>query len=91
MNLRPMGKRILISLIEGGNFSTEQGGIILPDIVKGNLKQGKVFAIGDCEHSVLNVGDITIFFENISIPIKINNENFLIIEEKDILAVVTDK
>ena len=91
MNLKPLGNRAIISLIEEGNFSTQQSGIIIPDTVKGNVNQGKVMAIGDCEQSVLNVGDLTIFSENTGVPVKIKNENYLIINEQDILAVVTDK
>lgn len=90
MNLKPLGNRAIISLIDEGNFSSQQGGIIIPDTVKGNLTQGKVLAIGDCKQSVLNVGDLTIFSENTGVPVKINNENYLIIDEQDILAVITD-
>jgi chaperonin GroES len=91
MNLKPLGNRAIISLIEEGNFSTQQSGIIIPDTVKGNLNQGKVMAIGDCKQSALNVGDLTIFSENTGVKVKIKNENYLIINEQDILAVVTDK
>jgi chaperonin GroES len=91
MNLKPLGNRAIISLIDEGNFSSQQGGIIIPITVKGNLTQGKVLAIGDSEQSVLNVGDLTIFSENTGVPVKINNENYLIIDEQDILAVITDK
>jgi chaperonin GroES len=91
MNLKPLGNRAIISLIEKDNFSTQQRGIIIPDTVKGNLNQGKVIAIGDSEQSALNVGDLTIFSENTGVTVKIKNENYLIIDEQDILAVVTDK
>jgi len=91
MNIKPLGNRAIISLVDEGNFSDQQGGIIIPDTVKGNLTQGKVLAIGDCEQSVLNVGDLTIFSENTGIPIKINNEKYIIIDEQDILAIITDK
>jgi co-chaperonin GroES (HSP10) len=45
MNLKPLGNRAIISLIEEGNFSTQQSGIIITDTVKGNINQGKVMAI----------------------------------------------
>lgn len=91
MNLKPLGNRAIISLIEEDSVSTHQKGIILPDTVKGKLIRGKVLAIGDHEQSVLNVGDVTIFSENTGLPIKVENQNYLIINEQDILAVVDDK
>jgi chaperonin GroES len=91
MQLKPLGNRAIISLLDDGSFSSQQGGIIIPDIVKGNLSQGKVLAIGDSEQSVLHVGDLTLFSENSGVAVKLNNENYLIIDEQDILAVITDK
>jgi chaperonin GroES len=90
MNLKPLGNRAIMSLIDKGNFSSQQGGIIIPSTVKGNLTHGRVLAIGNCEKSVLNVGDLTLFSENSGVAVKINNENYLIIDEQDILAVIND-
>lgn len=44
-----MGKRTIIRIKEVGNLSTQPSGIIIPDTVKGNLNQGEVLAIGNCE------------------------------------------
>jgi len=87
MKIRPLGNRAVISLIEESN-ETYQNGIIIPDTVKGMVKRGKVVAVGDRDTSRLRVDEVIIFSENTGLSIKLVNENYLVIDEEDILAVI---
>ncbi|MCQ6267783.1 co-chaperone GroES [Fictibacillus sp. WQ 8-8] len=92
MKLKPVGNRVVVSLIE--EELPTQNGIILPNSVKGPVNQGKVLAVGGCDNlidSALKVGDVTYFLENAGASLKIENEDYLIIDVKDILAIDEDK
>lgn len=88
MDLKPIGNRVIVSLVE--EMSTTQNGIIIPDTVKGNLKRGKIIAIGNSGNEVgsdLKVEDVIIFSENTGAQINVKNINYLILNAQDILAI----
>ncbi|MGJ9385785.1 hypothetical protein [Salipaludibacillus sp. CF4.18] len=89
MNIRPLGNRAVISLLDETN-ATLQNGIIIPDTVKGEIKRGKVVGIGEHDSSLLQEKDVIIFLENTGVSVKLANEAFIIINEEDVLAVVED-
>lgn len=92
--LRPLGDRVLIERVEAE--SKTASGIIIPDSAKEKPTEGKVIAVGagtlneDGDRVALEVktGDRILFKKWGAEEVKVDGKEFLIIQEKDILAVV---
>ena len=94
MNVRPLHDRIIVQRIEEGEQKV--GGIIIPDSAKEKPQQGKVIAAGagkskdDGKRIPMDVksGD-TILFGKYSVQeIKLDGEEYLIMREDEVLAVL---
>jgi len=94
MNARPLHDRILVQRIEEGEQKV--GGIIIPDTAKEKPQQGKVVAVGqgkvkeDGGRIPLDVkpGDSILFGKYSGQEIKLDGEEFLIMREDEVLAVI---
>ena len=94
MNVRPLGEKILIKRIEAEGKTA--GGIVLPDTAKEKPKEGKVIALGDGkllkngERAKFQVkkGDRVLFSSYGGTEVKIDGEEYLLMSEEDILAVI---
>jgi chaperonin GroES len=94
MNARPLHDRILVQRIEEGEQKV--GGIIIPDSAKEKPQQGKVVAVGngkvkdDGGRIALDVkaGDLILFGKYSGQEIKIDGNEYLIMREDEVLAVV---
>ena len=92
--IRPLGEKVLIQRMEAEERTA--GGIVLPDTAKEKPKRGVVQAVGDGklldtgERSKIQVekGNQVIFSSYAGTEIKIDGEEYLIIDENDILAIV---
>ena len=94
MNVRPLHDRIIVQRIE----ETEQkiGGIIIPDTAKEKPQQGKVIAAGagkvkdDGKRVALDVkaGDLILFGKYSGTEIKIDDVEYTILREDEVLAIV---
>lgn len=85
MKFKPLKDRVFISYSD----ETEKtaGGIYVPDTAKEKPQKGKVEAVGP-EVKELKVGD-TVFFDRYSgSKVNIDNNEYLIIKEEDILGVI---
>ena len=97
MNFRPLHDRVLIKRIE--EKETVKGGIIIPDTAKEKPQEGEVVAAGsgnrdkDGKIVALDVkaGDRILFGKYSGTEIKIDNEEFLILKEEEVLSVVEGK
>jgi chaperonin GroES len=97
MKVRPLHDRIIVQRIEEGEQKI--GGIIIPDTAKEKPQQGKVFAVGkgkvkeDNSRQPLDVkdGDTILFGKYSGQEIKIDGEEYLIMREDEILAVLDSK
>lgn len=97
MNVRPLHDRILVQRIEEGEQKI--GGIIIPDTAKEKPQQGKVVAAGsgkvkeDGGRIALDVkaGDTILFGKYSGQEIKLDGDEYLIMREDEVLAVVEDK
>ena len=95
MNVRPLHDRIIVSRIEEGEQKI--GGIIIPDSAKEKPQQGKVVAAGsgkskdDGKRVPLDVkaGDLILFGKYSGQEIKVDGNEYLIMREDEVLAVVT--
>ncbi|HLO01806.1 MAG TPA: co-chaperone GroES [Symbiobacteriaceae bacterium] len=95
MNIKPLGSRVVIKALE--KEERTKSGILLPDTAKEKPQQGKVVAVGTGrvnEHGAkialeMKEGDTVIFSKYAGTEIKIDGEEFIILDgERDVLAVV---
>lgn len=93
-SIRPLGDKVLIKRLEAEQQTS--GGIILPDTAKEKPKRGKVVAVGegklldDGKRAAFQVkaGDEVIFSSYAGSEVKLGNDEFMVMGEEDILAVV---
>jgi chaperonin GroES len=94
MKARPLHDRLLVKRIEEGEQKV--GGIIIPDTAKEKPQQGKVVAVGngkvkdDGGRIALDVkaGDTILFGKYSGQEIKLDGEEFLIMREEEVLAII---
>lgn len=89
MKVRPLGNRLLIKpVIEE---KKTEGGIVLPDTAKEKPMRAEVIAVGNIDSDVeINVGDHVIFAKYSGTEIKIDDEDYILIDVDDILAKYED-
>jgi chaperonin GroES len=90
--IRPLGEKVLIRRLEAEE--TTRGGIVLPDTAKEKPQKGTVLAVGDGK--LLDDGtrapfqvkkdDKVLFASYAGTEIKIEGEEYLLMDESDILA-----
>ncbi len=90
MKVRPIGGRILVKRIEPEE--TKKGGIIIPDTAKEKPQQGKVVAVAkvskEDEPIEVKKGEKILFGKYAGTEIEIEGEEYLILNQDDILAVI---
>ena len=94
MDIRPLHDRLIVRRLEEGEQKI--GGIIIPDTAKEKPQQGKVIAAGngkvndDGKRVPLDVkaGDLILFGKYTSQEVKLNGEEYLIMREDEVLAVI---
>ncbi|MEX0999163.1 MAG: co-chaperone GroES [Thermodesulfobacteriota bacterium] len=95
MKVRPLHDKVLIELLDAEEKT--KGGIIIPETAKEQPQEGKVIAVGtgiilpDGTIKPLDVkkGDKILFSKYGVQPITVEGEEYLIVAEEAILAVVT--
>jgi chaperonin GroES len=93
MNLRPLKDRVLVKYSEEPEKSA--GGIIIPDSAKEKPQRGEVVAVGSgkvtddgkLQQMEVKVGDIVLFEKYSGSKINIDDTEYLIIREDDILGI----
>ena len=94
MKVRPLHDRLLVRRIE--EKETVKGGIIIPDTAKEKHQEGEVIAAGNgkvLENGTMlaldvKAGDKILFGKYSGTDIKIDGEEYLILREDEVLAVV---
>jgi chaperonin GroES len=94
MKVRPLGDRVLVKPLETGE--KKKGGIIIPDTAKEKPQEGKVIAVGKGKITEqgktlpldVKVGDRILFGKYSGNEIKIDDEDYLIVREEDILGII---
>jgi chaperonin GroES len=93
--LRPLGDRVVVRPTEQEEVTAS--GIVLPDTAKEKPQRGDVIAVGpgriadDGSRLPMDVkdGEQVLFAKYAGTEVKVGEDEFLIISEKDILAVVS--
>lgn len=94
IKVRPLGDKVLIKRLEAENKTA--GGIVLPESAKEKPKRGRVIAVGDGklldtgERAKLQVkaNDEVLFTSYAGTEVKISGDEFVIMDESDILAIL---
>jgi chaperonin GroES len=96
VKLQPLGDRVVVQPAE--REETTKSGIVIPDTAKEKPQRGNVIAVGkgrrddDGERIPMDVsvGDAVLFAKYAGTEFKFEEEEYLILSEKDILAKVDD-
>lgn len=96
MKVKPLNDRVLLKRLE--EVQVTKGGIVIPDTAKEKPIEGKIVAVGPGKMSdagkrmTLQVkeGDKVLFGKYAGTEIKIEGEEYLMMREEDILAVIAD-
>jgi chaperonin GroES len=94
MNVRPLHDRLIIKRIE--EKETIKGGIIIPDTAKEKPQEGEVMAVGNGKKNEegkvvpldVKAGDRILFGKYSGTEIKLDDQEYLILREDEVLGVV---
>lgn len=92
--IRPLGEKILVKRLEAETMTA--GGIVLPDSAKEKPKEGTVLALGDGKllddgtrgEFQVSKGDVVLFTSYAGTEIKIDGEEYVLMDESDVLAIL---
>lgn len=94
VKIKPLADRILVKRIE--EEETKKGGIIIPDTAREKPQQGEVIAVGPGRVDEqgkripmeVKVGDRILFGKYAGTEVKIDDEEYLIMREDDVLGII---
>jgi chaperonin GroES len=98
LKLRPLADRVVIKPVEREEMT--KSGIVLPDTAKEKPQEGIIEAVGSGKYNErtgerikldVAVGDRVMYAKYAGSEVKIDDVDYLILSEKDILAVVQAK
>jgi len=92
--IRPLGEKVLVKRLEAEQVT--RGGIVLPDTAKEKPQRGTVLAVGDGRmlkdgtraKFQVKKGDKVLFSSYGGTEVKIDGDEYLLIDETDILAIL---
>jgi chaperonin GroES len=94
MTVRPLHDRILIKRVE--EKESVKGGIIIPDTAKEKPQEGEVIAVGHGKKTEegkvipldVKAGDRILFGKYSGTEIKLEDEEYLILKEEEVLGII---
>lgn len=90
MNLRPIGERIVVKMVEIDKKTVS--GIVLPSSAKEKPQIAEVIAVSNTMNSKDNfdikVGDKVIYSQYSGTEVKLDSENYIVVRAEDVLAIV---
>jgi chaperonin GroES len=94
VKIKPLEDKIVVQVSEAE--ATTASGLVIPDTAKEKPQEGKVVAVGpgrvdDKGNRIpvdVNEGDVVIFSKYGGTEVNYNNEDYLILSARDVLAVV---
>ncbi|OGP70890.1 MAG: co-chaperone GroES [Deltaproteobacteria bacterium RBG_13_60_28] len=94
MKVKPLNDRVLVKRTE--ELTVTKGGIVIPDTAKEKPIEGKVVAVGPGKMSEqgqrmtlqVKAGDKVLFGKYSGNEIKVEGEEYLMMREEDILAII---
>ena len=93
VNISPLGDRVVVSALE--EAEQMRGGLYIPDTAKEKPQQGTIVAVGPGRYEKgervpmeLEVGQTVLYGKYSGTEVTIDDQQYLIIKEPDILAVI---
>ncbi|MFN7170421.1 MAG: co-chaperone GroES [Candidatus Omnitrophota bacterium] len=94
INVQPLGDRVVVRPLEAGNKT--KSGIVLPDTAKEKPQEGEIVAVGkgrllengEIRPLEVKVGDKVLYGKYSGTEITIEDQEYLILREEDILAII---
>jgi chaperonin GroES len=94
MKIQPLADRIMVEVLEAKDKT--KGGIVLPDTAKEKPQEAKVISVGKGKMSddgkkislELKAGDKILFGKYSGTEITVDDKEYLILKEEDVLAIV---
>jgi len=94
MNIRPLADKVLVERVEAEGKTA--GGIVLPDTAKEKPQKGKIVNVGEGKllddgtrrEVQVKKGDLVLFTSYAGTDIKVDGNEYLIMDESDIMAVI---
>jgi len=95
-NITPLHDRVIIRRIED-NVNQTAGGLFIPDTAKEKPQEGEVIAAGEGKYKEdgtrqaldVKAGDRVLFGKYSGSEIKLDNEEFIIMREDEILGIIS--
>ena len=97
LKLKPLGSRVVVRALD--REEQTKSGIYLPDTAKEKPQEGRILAVGPGDRHPdtgqripveLKVGDRILFQKYAGTEFKLDDEELLILSEKDVLGLVAD-
>jgi chaperonin GroES len=92
--VKPLADRVVIKALEDGEQM--RGGLYIPDTAKEKPQQGEIVAVGPGRYDdgklvpmSVSVGDKVLYGKYSGTEVTIENEQYLILRESDVLAVIS--
>ena len=94
MNIRPLADKVLVERVEAEGKTA--GGIVLPDTAKEKPQRGKIVNVGEGRllddgtrrEVQVKKGNLVLFTSYAGTEIKLDDKEYLIMDESDIMAVI---
>jgi len=94
MKIRPLHDRVLVKRTE--EDSTSAGGIVIPDSASEKPSKGEIIAVGngkildsgEVRALDLKVGDRVLFGKYSGTEVKVDEDEYLVMREDDIMAII---
>ncbi len=86
IKLRPIGERALVKPVEQEEKTAS--GIVLPQTAQGQPQTAKVVAVGEMGNGSVSEGDLVLFARYSGTEIKLDDENYLLLDSHDLLGIV---
>ncbi|MDI6801121.1 MAG: co-chaperone GroES [Thermodesulfovibrionales bacterium] len=86
MKIKPLKDRVVVKYSEE-DLEKTAGGLYVPDVAKEKPQRGTVEAVGS-EVKELKTGNTVLFDKYSGSKIKLNDTEYLIIKEEDILGII---
>ncbi len=94
VGIRPVGEKVIVKRLEASEITA--GGIVLPDSAREKPKRGEVMSVGSGrmldtgkrQTLQVNEGDQVLFSSYSGTEVKVRGEEFIIMDESDILAIL---
>ncbi len=92
--IKPLGAKVLIRRLEAEDKTS--GGIVLPDTAKEKPQKGTVMSVGDGKlledgtrgKFQVKKGDSVLFSSYAGTEIKVDGQEYMLMDESDILAII---